>query len=210
MVPMTNEERLTDLLAEYRSVAKPLMEELFMRMGEYPVNCQNEIRAFNDHIARCYREGASQPDICKELDKASGHIQRLVYDCLKQLNVLMYEDIERIESSTYSYKWLFIDKGRFWKQYVTHKQAAVICEVEAKKQESLNPSLSVDKYQEAYLHYVEIDKMFNVFAVELKDSRWHKVLSTWMKGWQWLWVTVLVAVITAVLRFVVSYYLSCS
>ena len=208
MVPMTNEERLTDLLAEYRNVAKPLMEELYLRIGDYPINCQNEIRAFNDHIARCYREGVSQPDICKELDKAAGHIQRLVYDCLKQLNVLMYEDIERTERATYSYKWLYIDGGKFWKQYVDHKQAAVLCEVEAKKQESLNPALSVDKYQEAYLHYVEIDKMFNTFAAELKDSQWHKKVSTCMKGWHWLWVTILVAVITAVLRFMISYYSS--
>lgn len=210
MVPMTNEERLTDLLAEYRNVAKPLMEELFLRVGEYPINCQNEIRAFNDHIARCYREGVDKTIIERELDKAAGHIQRLVFDCLKQLNIIMYEEIERKERTTYSYKWLYIDAGNFWKQYVDHKHAAVLCEVEAKKQESLNPTLSVDKYQEAYLHYVEIDKMFNSFAVELNNSRWHKIVSTWMKGWQWLWVTILVAAITAVLRFLISYYFSCS
>ena len=209
MVPMTNEDRLTDLLAEYRKVAKPLMEELYQRIGEYPVNCQNEIRAFNDHIARCYREGVDEPIIAKELDKAAGHIQRLVYDCLKQLNVLMCEDIERSERKTYAYKWLYMDGGKFWKQYVDHKQAAVICEVEAKKQESLNPSLSVDNYQEAYLHYVEIEKMFTTFAADLKDSRWYKIISTWMKGWQWLWVTVLVAVITAVLRFVITFFSLC-
>lgn len=207
MVPMTNEERLTDLFAEYRNVAKPLMEELFQRIDEYPVNCQNEIRAFNDHIARCYRNGVTQDVISIELDKAAGHIQRLVYDCLKQLNVLMYEGIEKTEQTTYSYKWLYIDDGKFWKQYVDHKQAAVLCEVEAKKQESLNPTLSVDKYQEAYLHYVEIDKMFNSFEAELRASRWHKIVSTWMKGWQWLWVTIVVAVITAVLRFFISYFL---
>ena len=207
MVPMTNKERLTDLLAEYRNVAKPLMEELFHRIGEYPVNCQNEIRALNDHIARCYRDGITQPEILKELDKAAGHIQRLVYDCLKQLNILMYEDIERMEHSTYSYRWLYIDGGKFWKLYVNHKQYAVLCEVEAKIQESLNPSLSVDKYQEAYLHYVEIEKMFNIYAAELKDSQWHKIVSTFMRGWQWLWVTILVAVITAVLRFVISCFL---
>ena len=203
---MTNEERLTDLLAEYRNVAKPLMEELFQRIGEYPVNCQNEIRALNDHIARCYRENVTEDSISKELDKAAGHIQRLVYDCLKQLNVLMFEDIERTERLTYSYKWLYIDKGRFWKQYVDHKQAAVLCEVEAKKQESLNPTLSVDKYQEAYLHYVEIDNMFSTFTDDLKASRWYKMVSTFMKGWKWLGVTVLVAVITAVLRFAISFY----
>lgn len=203
---MTNEERLTDLLAEYRTVAKPLMEELFQRIGEYPVNCQNEIRALNDHIARCYRENVTEVSISKELDKAAGHIQRLVYDCLKQLNVLMFEDIERTERLTYSYKWLYIDEGRFWKQYVDHKQAAVLCEVEAKKQESLNPTLSVDKYQEAYLHYVEIDNMFSTFADDLEASKWYKMVSTFMKGWKWFVVTVLVAVITAVLRFAISFY----
>lgn len=210
MVPMTHEEQLADLLAEYRNVAKPLMEELYLRIGEYPVNCQNEIRALNDHIARCYRDGVDETIIAKELDKAAGHIQRLVYDCLKQLNVLMFEDIERIERKTYSYKWLYIDGGRFWKLYVNHKQDAVICEIEAKKQESLNPSLSVDKYQEAYLHYVEIEKMFSTFAVDLKDSKWYKMVSTWMKGWQWFWVTISVAVITAVLRFMISYFFSCT
>ena len=71
MVPMTNEERLTDLLAEYRNVAKPLMEELCLRIGDYPINCQNEIRALNDHIARCYRDGVDETIIAKELDKAA-------------------------------------------------------------------------------------------------------------------------------------------
>ena len=68
---------------------KPLLQVLKVRMkGKYPQNCLNEIRAINDHIARCHRNGMSEEDITKEIGKAEGHLQRLAYDCYKQEKIL--------------------------------------------------------------------------------------------------------------------------
>lgn len=73
-----DKNRLETLINGYREQAKPLMDDLNVRLGgKYPDNCLNEIRAMLDHVSRCYRvEGSNlKPDeadnICnEELSKA--------------------------------------------------------------------------------------------------------------------------------------------
>jgi hypothetical protein len=50
-----DKNRLETLINGYREQAKPLMDDLNVRLGgKYPDNCLNEIRAMLDHVSRCY------------------------------------------------------------------------------------------------------------------------------------------------------------
>ena len=92
-----DKERLEALISGYRDQAKPLMDDMNVRLGGvYPENCLNEIRAMLDHVSRCYH--AEELSICdeekesisnEELSKAEGHLRRLMYDCFKQWNILL-------------------------------------------------------------------------------------------------------------------------
>ena len=201
---MTMNKRISEILEEYRNVAKPLMEDIYQRIGFYPVNCLNEIRALNDHIARCHREGIEKTQIDVELDKASGHVQRLVYDCLKQLNITLFEEIERVEKNTYSYQWLYIAEGTFWQDFTHHKRMAMLAAIDAKKQESFNPQVAVNKYQEAYNHYIQIENLIEKYSDEIKKSGRLRKIDCFLSGWKWFVTSVITAGCVAVLRFIID------
>ena len=85
------DERIADILKNYRDTVKPLLADIQTRRSDdkLPDNFLNEIRALNDHIARCYRNDIADKKnfIDSELAKAKGHLRRLIYDCFKQLNI---------------------------------------------------------------------------------------------------------------------------
>lgn len=76
--------RLEALINDYRELAKPLMDDMNVRLGGvYPENCLNEIRAMLDHVSRCYRtetleiKSEEKEKICnEELSKAEGCVIR--------------------------------------------------------------------------------------------------------------------------------------
>lgn len=47
-------KRLIPLYDSYNNIIKPLIAEIEIRYELFPIVIFNEIRAFNDHIARCY------------------------------------------------------------------------------------------------------------------------------------------------------------
>ncbi len=51
---------VSPLYMEYNQVIKPLIAELEAREEASPQPLFNEIRALNDHIARCYRANVSE------------------------------------------------------------------------------------------------------------------------------------------------------
>lgn len=107
------EERISSIIAGYSDTVKPLLAEIRVRRGDVPNNFLNEIRALNDHIARCYREGIEPTVVEEELTKAEGHLRRLIYDCFKQLNVYISDALNNKEKKYYSDLWLVYDSGQF-------------------------------------------------------------------------------------------------
>lgn len=63
------QNKITTLYNQYNTIIKPLMAEIEAREERMPLPIFNEIRAFNDHIARCYLEGTHSERINNELSK---------------------------------------------------------------------------------------------------------------------------------------------
>ena len=74
---------IEECYVSYCSVIKPLIAQIEARSEKLPLQLFNEIRAFNDHIARCFYNSPSEEYIIQQTDKAQRHISRLALDSLK-------------------------------------------------------------------------------------------------------------------------------
>lgn len=184
---------------------KPLLQILKVRMGgRYPQNCLNEIRAINDHIARCYRTNISDEDVTKELVKAEGHLQRLAYDCYKQLILYQTADIKHTVKWFYSSRWAHIGKGDLWRTYITNYRLARKTEKEAKRKESINPDEALDSYDATYNEYQAILEVFKKYKWQIYVSAIVRLLERITKGAFWLITTIILSIITAILALVLE------
>ena len=80
----------------------------------------NEIRAFNDHISRCYMKPDNKDWIDTQIRKSESHIERIILDCYKFLNVSLYDKV--IKDFDRRYKGVdlsCIDNGDF---IIRHKK----------------------------------------------------------------------------------------
>ena len=91
---------LKPLYKSYNEVIKPLVAEIEARGQEFPLPLFNEIRAFNDHVAQCYWDDATDEKIKSETYKAERHITRIVLDCYKYLTLLLYDRVIKFEHQT--------------------------------------------------------------------------------------------------------------
>lgn len=193
------EERISEILLVYRDTIKPLLADIqYRRGGKLPDNFLNEIRALNDHIARCYRDGNGLETVNRELTKAEGHLRRLVYDCFKQLNIYISDTLNAKEKRFYSDMWLTYEGGRFWREYSKNRKYAQLNVIEAKKKESFDADGAMSCYEKAFQNYRH--------AEELLLSNKRMLYCSWLnKYWQkagslgsWLIITIVLSVIGAV------------
>lgn len=204
-----DKERLETLIRDYREQIKPLMDDMNVRLGGvYPENCLNEIRAMLDHVSRCYRaetikiKSEEKEKICnEELSKAEGHLRRLMYDCFKQLNILLFDAIHQKERQTYSSHWLYIKGGQFWSTYTNNLQIAMASVVEAKKNESYDPDMALECYDRAYNAYCAVEQMLISHRKSLIWSqciKYFEIVNSWVS---WIIVTVVLSLISALISF---------
>lgn len=206
-----DQERLEALLSCYREQAKPLMDDINARLsGKYPENCLNEIRAMLDHVSRCYRAEELKDKIKKEniskeeLSKAESHLRRLMYDCFKQLNILLYDAIHEKEKKTYSSHWLYIDSGRFWAAYTSGLQEAINNVIKAKINESYNPDLAMECYDRAYNSYCKVEQLLIRNRNRLMWSRCLRYLEA-INNWMiWIIVTVVLSLISSLISYFIT------
>ena len=194
------DERFSDILKSYRDTVKPLLADIQARRSDnkLPDNFLNEIRALNDHIARCYRKG-DKSFICSELTKAEGHLRRLIYDCFKQLNIYISDTLEYKEKRYYSEMWLTHQKGVFWSSYSKHRKYAQQFVIEAKKSESIDPNKAMKCYEKAFNNYREAEELLLKNKTLLMLSFVIKHLSKAGHFSWWFFITVTLSVISAVI-----------
>lgn len=199
-------QRIDGLLSDYARNAKPLIDDIISRhkRKNVPDNILNEIRAFNDHIARCYREAADDGFIEAELRKAEGHIRRLLYDCFKQLNIYIRDKIKHVEFWRYSNRWLLHQRGDFWKSYTTFKRVAQLSVIEAKKRESMNPDYALKCYETAYRNYRGIEELFKDNRGFLFWSAIYGIASKAFRGFGWLLTTIILTIIATLIGLIIS------
>lgn len=179
---MTDQQtaQIASLYNTYDNIIKPLVSDIEARMEEFPTPVLNELRAFTDHIARCYRENVADDQIKIELNKAQGHIERIVLDCYKFLNVTSHiELIDKFHQKTKDINLLFINEGQFYIEYKAKHQKIVETLKEAKFLETRDKQKSVKLYEIVYNEYRELDKfmtknemsILNALRMHKKDKR---------------------------------------
>lgn len=179
------EKKYNEIISSYIEI-KPVLKDLYERNGgEIIDGIFNEIRALNDHIARCYQSLTNDQDIYIELCKAEGHLKRLIYDTFKQLNIIFYDYMAEYEDKHFGEHWISLDKGGFWRNYLSKRNEITLKIEEAKNQESKNSDIALDYFQESYVLQGEVYDLLdnNKQNLELSwlNDKWQKI-NSW-KGW---------------------------
>ncbi|MFZ3171044.1 MAG: hypothetical protein WA118_03545 [Carboxydocellales bacterium] len=149
--------QISELYQEYRSIIKPLIAEVESAYEEFPLPLLNEIRAFNDHISRCFQSDVNDDEISTQLKKAKSHNVRIIFDCYKFLNVYYYDKIKKFEKQIKNINLTTINSGQFYIKYRELRQKAINKVREAKKEEVKGDEGSFNCYQDAYNCFVELD-----------------------------------------------------
>lgn len=155
----------------YNEVLKPLLATVEAVYECHPPEILNEIRAFNDHIARCYRLETSEEEIKSNLDKAKNHLKRAMYDCFKHLNVYYFDKVKGFDRTFRDVDLTVVNNGNFYSKYIIYKKEAVKTVREAKVLETFDFEQSFDKYQEAYEAYA---KLMNYIEENIEGITWAK------------------------------------
>jgi hypothetical protein len=153
-------KELLPLYKTYNEAIKPLIADIEIHYEKFPLPIFNEIRAFNDHISRCYREPLDENIIREQITKAKGHIERILLDCYKFLNVFYYDKtIARFERSTKYIEITSIDSGEFYPKYKNIRNEIATNIKNAKDKERFNKVQAILLYESAYNQYDDLDKL---------------------------------------------------
>ena len=155
--------QLAPLYKVYSEVVKPLIAEIEARFEEFPAPIHNEIRAYNDHVARCYFN-IDKPEIVDEqVNKAKGHIERIVLDCYKYLNVRLYDEtVVKFTRRTKRIDLTAIGNGDFYIEYRKHRQFIIKNLKKAKLLEfAPDKDESLKCYKEVHSRYTELELLID-------------------------------------------------
>lgn len=192
---------IAECYRQYCGVIKPLIAQIEAQTERFPLPLFNEIRAFNDHIARCYYDNPSDEKIKEQVNRAKRHITRITLDCFKSLNVIAYSQIEEFERQTRNIDLTVLDNGLFYPEYSRRKVEAAKIVRNAKIQESLNTYYALTKYQEAFNIYSKIVESINEISEKVKWAkvRFRIVRIVKIAGW----------ILSVIISAVISAYFSC-
>lgn len=160
---------LNPLYEAYKNVIKPLIAEIEVRYEQFPIVIFNEIRAFNDHIARCYIRPDDNDWTNSQIRKAQSHIERMILDCYKFLNVSLYDNV--IKDFDKRYKGVdlsYINDGDFIIMHRRLSKEIILKLKEAKlKEHNEDKSESIALYQEVHNKYTELENLIDSNARNL-------------------------------------------
>lgn len=195
------EAKSNELFAQYNEVIKPLIAEIEARSETMPQPLFNEIRAFTDHIARCYFPGISDEKMKDELQKASRHIVRITLDCFKCLNILLFKNVENFERQTQNVDLKVLDNGEFYPKYKQLKREAADTVKQAKLAESTDSTQALQLYDAAYNKYVELENLLKSCAEDVKWARVHFTTKRILKIVAWT--------VSVIVSGLLSLFISC-
>lgn len=178
------DRKYQELIRSYIQI-RPVLADVYKRSGnQYVDGILNEIRAINDHMARCYL-ALSLDSVEEELCKAEGHLKRLIYDCFKQLNIIFFDYVNEYELLNFGPHWICLNGGNFWESYTSMRKQIGKYVEDAKNEENKNYKRSFSYYQEAYVLQGEVYNLLDQHKEQLYLSKkryyWRKINS--LKGW---------------------------
>jgi hypothetical protein len=154
------EETTSELYAKYNNVVKVLIAQVEAKYEAIPEQILNELRAFTDHVARCHLPNRSEEDVRGELNRADGHLTRIILDCFKYLNVKQKQlYVEQFKDETFFIDLNLVDDGNFIVRYYALAKEARDFVEKAKKLESMDKDEALSNYQFAYNSYTELEDL---------------------------------------------------
>lgn len=163
--------KFSQLYNEYLYVIKPLIAEIEALYEQFPIGILNEIRAFNDHVARCFIENTSDDEIERQLNKAKSHNERILLDCYKYLNVWYHDTTNNFEKEFKNIDLTIIDNGEFFNTYNTIKKEAIDLTRYAKMNENKLDEISFNNYQNSYNKWSEL---YSFYHDNIQKLNWAK------------------------------------
>ncbi len=178
-------DRLAPLYNNYNKVIKPLIAEIEVRFESFPTSIFNEIRAYNDHVARCFLQPNDEEWINTQIRKAEGHIERLILDCYKFLNVSLYDlTIKKFDKKYKGVDLSVIDDGMFIIKHRKLVRDIVINLKKAKLTEGKDDKAeSIAIYQDVHNKYTELE---NLIDTNCRTLFWAKGRFYTNKVWKFL------------------------
>ena len=192
-----NQKYLEYLYEKYNTIVKILISEVEVTYEKYPPPIFNEIRAFNDHIARCYFKEFTEDQKKYELERADSHLKRIIFDCFKYLNVYYHDELKEFDKRYKNVNLLSINNGEFLRSYSQLRSNIKTTLKEAKKMESRDKNVSFNKYQETYNLFKKIDRLLDDNNANLFKAKICFTIKRIGKFFLWLG--------TAVISGIVSY-----
>ncbi len=193
------QDKYDNLINSYHNF-KPILASLYTLNGNtYVEGVANEIRALNDHIARCYRKGITINHAYEEICKAEGHLKRLIFDSFKQLNIIFHDFTEDYENKYFGEHWIMLDNGMFWNNYTLYRKEAISFVDKAKNNESKDFNLAFNYYQSAYINQKQVFDLINNYEKFLVKGTLDKFLNLFSSNKKWMLVTFVLAVVPALI-----------
>ena len=197
-----NQELLQEAYSVYNNTFKPLLAEVEITYQAQPIPIFNEIRSFNDHIARCYREGVNEEYINEQLNKAQGHIKRATLDCFKFLVVFHNDWLEEFEDKYKRVDLTIIANGTFYLVYREKVRKARTNLREAKNLETIDQERSFTLYQKAYNAYVAVEEIVADNLTSINWARARFTINKTLRVFGWIILAIISGIVSHVLGLV--------
>lgn len=204
MPSVSKEELIKNLYRKYSEELKPWLAAVEAKYHKFPAPLLNELRAFIDHVSRCYLNDASDASIEKNIDRASGHLERSIFDCIKHLVLWYHDEYTDFASRTKNIDLSVIDNGAFYVKVRTLSSRAEGFVRNAKILEKKEHDESYKIFQDAFNAYFELSELINT---NLPNIDWARKRGNLKKTARFvLWV--LSVVVSSVISFYVGQYLT--
>ena len=171
-------DKLYPLYKNYNETIKPLIGAIEVYYEKFPIQIFNEIRSYNDHVSRCYANPLCRDIIDFEISKAKSHIDRIILDCYKFLNVALHrKTIERFDKISKHVDLSVIDNGEFSMKYYKLRRTLVADIKKAKLTERTDKDSAFKLYETSYLKYSELEEFLeqntkSIYWATAKHSMW--------------------------------------
>jgi hypothetical protein len=173
--------RVISIYNTYINIISPMIVEIELLDGEYPIEIMNEIRAVFTHLSRYYTKDDLDIKIENVL-KAESHIKRAVLDCFKY-SCFSYSEYQlRFETRYKKVDLSMIDNGQFLDDFLMCERQAAELFNQARRNEIENPlseNLYTD-YEAAYAAFNELYETVESVKIHAEKLRRKAVFKDWL------------------------------